>query len=839
MATSVIPGSDRGSLKATKADRLCESEKPTSSSNDIPVQVAGLVKQATAAASKTDPPTHVPLDAAALALHNAEQDSIEAALPILPRGFVENTAEIYAEVASFEVIPPEKLREYWRVYTITHRKLYDPTANRLENFWWHVWGSKRRGLSGKIVAKLYENISTGPTFVPLRTPASRYDGPTISFMLPPPSITATTATGTSNPPGSSKQSASDDQRPSQDAPVSGASSHAAAVAPKRVNNADSTTEGERADTGTLDHKQAQQDAHVKLLSSSSTRPAPAQSILRKPRPSLSGPRPTPRFALPSGEPSEAEEDEQNVQLGGSSEANEDAVTSASSIGSGNGSTDTNHSDHRESKPIKHSSSSSNNSNSKTASSKREAVTKSGKGKAAKKKFVVNSSASKRRTVVSKRSGSHGSQSSGASEGPGSREPPSYFPPRHSGESLVGVEEEELEDAILPPALSSPQSPNPMPSKSRVLKQQRRSPKLAAMTEKAAGKQPAGHQPLADPERTSSPASESTAVSSVSGSVAGSVTGTTTAPAPTLATASRKRSSFAQYVTGASGGPGSLASSGGSSGGLEVPVAFRNRQSTQRPKIPGGPEAIPRPGGGLIRQSTMPYEPGQSHRQQLSRISLTTTMPSSRGTAHALPPTSAYVGPGSAAAPGLSAAAPAAPMMGRSMSQDSYGTRPRLIPGYQSPILGPMRSSTVTAASMVAAKGVFMDAEGPDTFELYAKTGLEEPPEEPDDDDKEDSSELPAYMSETGSFSSSFQAPSSFQNAASSSFQDTQPALPRPLFTPTRPAQTPRIPFARTRSQLNVILDREKERLGEGSYASWRESRTRDQHEPGDREHRNS
>ncbi|KIH91392.1 hypothetical protein SPBR_01339 [Sporothrix brasiliensis 5110] len=814
MATPVIPGSDRGSLKATKADRLCESEKPTSSSNDISIQVAGLVKQATAAASKTDPPTHVPLDAAALALHNAEQDSIEAALPILPRGFVENTAEIYAEVASFDVIPPEKLREYWRVYTITHRKLYDPTANRLENFWWHVWGSKRRGLSGKIVAKLYENISTGPTFVPLRTPASRYDGPT---------------------------SASEDQRPSQDAPVPGASSHAAAVAPKRVNNADSTTEGERADTGTLDHKQAQQDAHVKLLSSSSTRPAPAQSILRKPRPSLSGPRPTPRFALPSSEPSEAEEDEQNVQLGGSSEANEDAVTSASSIGNGNGSTDTNHSDHRESKPIKHSSNSSNNSGRKPASSKREAVTKSGKGKAAKKKFVVNSSASKRRTVVSKRSGSHGSQSSGASEGPGSRETPSYFPPRHSGESLVGVEEEELEDAILPPALSSPQSPNPMPSKSRVLEQQRRSPKLAAMTEKSAGKQPAGHQPLADPERTSSPASESTAVSSLSGSVAGSATGTTAAPAPTLATASRKRSSFAQYVTGASGGPVSLASSGGSSGGLEVPVAFRNRQSTQRPKIkiPGGPEAIPRPGGGLIRQSTMPYEPGQSHRQQLSRIGLTTTMSSSRGTAHALPPTSAYVGPGSAAAPGLSAAAPAAPMMGRSMSQDSYGTRPRLVPGYQSPILGPMRSSTVTAASMVAAKGVFMDAEGPDTFELYAKTGLEEPPEEPDDDDKEDGSELPAYMSETGSFSSSFQAPSSFQNAASSSFQDTQPALPRPLFTPTRPAQTPRIPFARTRSQLNVILDREKERLGEGSYASWQESRTRDQHETGDREHRNS
>ncbi len=45
---------------------------------------------------------------------NAEDDAIDEALPILPKGFVENTAEIYSEVASFDVIPAEKLREYWR-----------------------------------------------------------------------------------------------------------------------------------------------------------------------------------------------------------------------------------------------------------------------------------------------------------------------------------------------------------------------------------------------------------------------------------------------------------------------------------------------------------------------------------------------------------------------------------------------------------------------------------------------------------------------------------------------------------------------------------------------------
>ncbi|CAK7241207.1 MAG: hypothetical protein STHCBS139747_002667 [Sporothrix thermara] len=143
--------------------------------------------------------------------------------------------------------------------------------------------------------------------------------------------------------------------------------------------------------------------------------------------------------------------------------------------------------------------------------------------------------------------------------------------------------------------------------------------------------------------------------------------------------------------------------------------------------------------------------------------------------------------------------------------------------------------------MVAASGVFLDGEGPDPFELYAKTGLSDTL----DDDLDGGHDLPPYVPENGSFSATFQSPSSFQTnfptsssfPTASSLTDSQPAPPRPLFTPTRPAQTPRIPFARTRSQLNVILGREKERLGEGSYASWQESRgARDQHDhQGERE----
>lgn len=123
---------------------------------------------------------------------------------LLPKGLVENTAEVYAEVASYPVIPPEKIYEYWHgtshrspspaslaplmlscslVYTTTFRKLIDPTAHRLENFWWHVWGSDRRYLSGPALARIYEEISKGPTFVPLRGPPNRYEGPPVKPIL--------------------------------------------------------------------------------------------------------------------------------------------------------------------------------------------------------------------------------------------------------------------------------------------------------------------------------------------------------------------------------------------------------------------------------------------------------------------------------------------------------------------------------------------------------------------------------------------------------------------------------------------------------------------------------
>jgi hypothetical protein len=119
---------------------------------------------------------------------------------LLPIGILLNTTEVYEEIASYSVIPPEKLRQYWNgmdvvssqlsaqalalthefsVYTTTARRLRDPTAYRLENFWWHVWGSDKRSLSGPQLARLFEDLSNSPTFVPLRCPANRYEGPPV------------------------------------------------------------------------------------------------------------------------------------------------------------------------------------------------------------------------------------------------------------------------------------------------------------------------------------------------------------------------------------------------------------------------------------------------------------------------------------------------------------------------------------------------------------------------------------------------------------------------------------------------------------------------------------
>ncbi|ODA78744.1 hypothetical protein RJ55_06127 [Drechmeria coniospora] len=181
---------------------------------------------------------------------------------MLPKGIVINTTSIYKEVASYPVVPAAKIWEYWHVYTTTNKRLQDPTARRLENFWWHVLGSDRRHLSGRILAGLYEDISVGPTVIPIQGPPNRWEGPDV--------------------PPLTKQMILSHVRQQQDAQQGDGPVRRPPPLTKRSDNS------------------------IKGFSSSASKPPPQHPILKKTKgPTSSGPRPTARFVSP---PESADED---------------------------------------------------------------------------------------------------------------------------------------------------------------------------------------------------------------------------------------------------------------------------------------------------------------------------------------------------------------------------------------------------------------------------------------------------------------------------------------------------------------------------------------------------
>ncbi|PQE18062.1 DUF1752 domain protein [Rutstroemia sp. NJR-2017a BVV2] len=94
---------------------------------------------------------------------------------ILPKGIVVNSPQIGSTIERINTDPLDlaDIAKFWKVYTTTKRRLLDPTAERLENYWWRIWGSQRRELNGATVARLFVHISDGETFVPLRGPPNR------------------------------------------------------------------------------------------------------------------------------------------------------------------------------------------------------------------------------------------------------------------------------------------------------------------------------------------------------------------------------------------------------------------------------------------------------------------------------------------------------------------------------------------------------------------------------------------------------------------------------------------------------------------------------------------
>lgn len=238
------------------------------------------------------------------------------------------------------------------MYNTTHEQLKDPTAHRLENFWWHVWGSDRKNLSGATLARLFEHISEGPTFVPLRGPPNRYEGPPVCNPVPTYSTSRLIVMQTPRP----GQHENDNHKVS------------------KCGQPRSTQPNQQKAVASSDGPMPSSSVHDRTPSSA--RPPPSHSILKKPRgPSTSGPRPTARFVSP-------QESENEAEVAVSS------VLSNTSIG-------------RSPKPEKRS----------------PAMTS--------KKFVVTSSASKRRPILPRRtssqvSGSDIGSKDGASSSAGSR-----------------------------------------------------------------------------------------------------------------------------------------------------------------------------------------------------------------------------------------------------------------------------------------------------------------------------------------------------------------------------------------------------------------------------------
>lgn len=258
-----------------------------------------------------------------------------------------------------------------------YKKLQDPTACRLENFWWHVWGSDKRNLSGKTLARLWKQIASGPTFVPLKGPSRRPEKPPVRtrdcFGGPFPANAPEKMPHTR----SMHESDTPDLPPNRD--------------PRDVPGEDQASPSQFPSQN---------------LTPSSSRPPPSHPILKKPRgPSTSGPRPTARFVdVPDSEEDAAQQSSASQQSG-----------------SGEGQPDRSNKDGR---------------TSARSSSRTRSPSKMDRKPATAKKFVVSTTASKRRPVLPRRQSSQSSTGSAGSDS-GSRDA-NYSVARPTNQQVVLV-----------------------------------------------------------------------------------------------------------------------------------------------------------------------------------------------------------------------------------------------------------------------------------------------------------------------------------------------------------------------------------------------------------------
>lgn len=203
---------------------------------------------------------------------------------LLPKGIVVNAPDIEQSIERLagEPVDGADIERMWKVYTTTQRRLLDPTAIRLEQFWWRIWGSQRRELSASTIAAVYAHISHGETFVPLRGPSNRDESGS-----PTSNITKTGA-GYSNAKPSMAQG---DIRPSTTSSVSASKIPAVSPLPPILKKPDAPpTSGPRPSVGFASptNSDAEADDEVEETSSISTNshvitePASTDSQISKP-----------------------------------------------------------------------------------------------------------------------------------------------------------------------------------------------------------------------------------------------------------------------------------------------------------------------------------------------------------------------------------------------------------------------------------------------------------------------------------------------------------------------------------------------------------------------------
>ncbi|EJT70759.1 hypothetical protein GGTG_11782 [Gaeumannomyces tritici R3-111a-1] len=84
----------------------------------------------------------------------------------LRAGMFRINEEMIAALETADELPSLEIHHLWAKCSLCQHNFQDPDSRRAENFWWHVWGSNRRKLPPRTLARVLNEIRDSPTVVP-------------------------------------------------------------------------------------------------------------------------------------------------------------------------------------------------------------------------------------------------------------------------------------------------------------------------------------------------------------------------------------------------------------------------------------------------------------------------------------------------------------------------------------------------------------------------------------------------------------------------------------------------------------------------------------------------